>query len=72
MEKVSVYKTTDGETFEEKSSAVAHQRELDLAEAGFDTELMIANADDILSFLRPYRTIKPRAKKEEVPVPAEA
>ena len=64
MEKISVYQTVDGKTFEVKSEAVAHQRELDLVDAGFDVELMKANADDILAFLKPFRTVKPRKVKE--------
>jgi len=65
MEKVSVYKTSDDETFESKADAMAHQRELDLEEKGFDLDLLKENVDAIYSFLKPFRTIKPRAKKAE-------
>ena len=64
MEKVSVYKCEDGQTFDNKAEAVAHQRELDIAAMGFDVENMMANADILFAFLKPYRTIKPRKASE--------
>ena len=65
MEKTTMYRTADGENFESKAEALAHQRELDLEALGFDLDLLKENVDAIYSFLKPFRTIKPRAKKSE-------
>jgi len=65
MEKISVFKTTDDETFESKSEAQAHQNELDLEALGIDLDVLKENADAVYGYVRQFRTIKPRAKKAE-------
>lgn len=65
MQKISVFKTTDDETFESKSEAQAHQNMLDLQELGLDTDVLKENADAVYGYVKQFRTIKPRAKKAE-------
>jgi len=65
LEKATMYKTVDGETFESKTEAQAHQNELDLEALGIDLDVLKENADAVYGYVRQFRTIKPRAKKAE-------